>query len=43
MKDDLLEGFGCLRRDLKENEELKQVIAKVKTAKNSLSKLIFGL
>ncbi|KAL9960546.1 hypothetical protein ACROYT_G034019 [Oculina patagonica] len=28
LKDDLLEGFGCLRKDLKETEELKQVIAK---------------
>ena len=43
MKDELLEGFGCLRRDLKENEELKEVIAKVKTAKNSLCKLMSGL
>lgn len=29
MKDDLLEGFGNLKKDLKENGELKEVIAKV--------------
>ena len=29
VKDDLLEGFGSLRKDLKENGELKEVIAKV--------------
>lgn len=29
VKDDLLESFGCLRRDLKENEDLKEIIAKV--------------
>ena len=29
VKDDLLESFGCLRKDLKENEELKEVISKV--------------
>jgi len=30
VKDDLLEGFGSLRKDLKENGELKEVIAKVR-------------
>lgn len=30
MKDDLLEGFGSLRKDLKENGELKEVITKVR-------------
>ena len=29
VKDDLLESFGCLRRDLKENEDLKEIITKV--------------
>ena len=29
MKEDLLEGFGNLRKDLKENRELKEVITKV--------------
>lgn len=29
VKDDLLESFGCLRKDLKENEDLKEIIAKV--------------
>ena len=29
MKEDLLESFGCLRKDLKENEELKELISKV--------------
>ena len=35
MKDDLLESFGCLRKDLKENEELKDVITKVTSDNNS--------
>jgi len=30
VKDDLLEGFGSLRKDLKGNGELKEVIAKVR-------------
>ena len=30
VKDDLQESFGCLRKDLKENEDLKEIIAKVK-------------
>lgn len=34
MKDDLLEGFGCLRKDMKENEELREIIAKVRRAKS---------
>ena len=29
VKDDLLESFGCLRKDLRENEDLKEIIAKV--------------
>lgn len=29
VKDDLLESFGCLRKDLKENEDLKEIITKV--------------
>ena len=29
VKDDLLESFRCLRRDLKENEDLKEIITKV--------------
>jgi len=29
VKDDLLVGFGSLRKDLKENGELKEVIEKV--------------
>ena len=29
VKEDLLEGFGCLKKDLKENQELKEVISKV--------------
>ncbi|XP_068714383.1 uncharacterized protein [Montipora foliosa] len=28
LKEDLLESFGCLRKDLKENEELKELISK---------------
>ena len=30
VKDDLLESFGCLRKDLKENEDLKEIITKVR-------------
>lgn len=29
VKDDLLESFGYLRRDLKDNEDLKEIITKV--------------
>ena len=29
VKDDLLESLGCLRKDLKENEDLKEIITKV--------------
>lgn len=38
MKDDLLEGFGSLRKDLKENGELKEVITKVRLPRHLLKK-----
>ena len=36
MKDDLLEGFKSLRKDLKEHGDLKEVITKVRLPKTPL-------